>query len=80
MAAEITPMTTPVGDHAADLPPEWDEVDHLIYEYRIRQHRTWRSVGDLVGMDFSSARKRFYRRMAAVTPAEVAEMRAEENM
>lgn len=66
-------------DEAPQLPAEWDDIDLAIFDARIRQGLSWRQVGERVNISFSSARQRFYRRMAKVTPAEVSEMRVEEN-
>ena len=61
------------------LPREWDALDHAIYDCKIRQKMSWRQVGREVNMSFSAARKRFYRRMAAVEVPEIQAMRQEEN-
>jgi len=60
-------------------PTRWTSMDDAIWDARIRQRMTWREVGNEVGMSFSQARARFYKRMEYITPAEVEEMRAEEN-
>jgi hypothetical protein len=71
---------TTVVDVAAHLPAEWDDIDHAIYDARVRRRLPWRDVAVEVGMaSFSACRRRFYRRMAAVEPAEIVAMRAEEN-
>ena len=62
------------------LPAEWDATDHALFDAKIRQGMTWREVGEHVDMSFSAARQRFYRRMAAVTPAEIDALRTEENL
>lgn len=59
---------------------DWDEIDHAIYDHRIRLHKTWREVGEAVGLSFTTCRQRFYKCMERVTPAEVEDMRTEENM
>jgi hypothetical protein len=62
------------------LPKRWTDIDHAIFDARVRRRMTWREVGADVGMSFSAARERFYRRLQAVTPAEVEAMREEENL
>lgn len=62
------------------LTKKWQDIDHAIYQARIREGQTWREVGETVGMSFSQARVRFYQRMATVESAEVNEMRVEENL
>lgn len=62
-----------------NLPADWDDTDHAIWEQRIRQHKPWREVGPLVGMSYEGARKRFYRRMSFVETPEIEAYRNEEN-
>ncbi len=78
-----TAATTPEDGHTAppgdELPREWDDIDHAIYEARVRNKQSWRAVGQQVGLDWSAARRRFYRRMQAVEVPEIQAMRTLEN-
>jgi len=58
----------------------WDDVDHAIYDARVRRHLPWRAVGEDVGLSFSWAREKFYKALAKVKAAELDEYRTEENM
>lgn len=72
----MAPTTTDTPS-TARLPKKWTDVDHQIYDLRIRQQRSWRDIGRAVNLSHVQARARFYDRMARVTPAEVHAMRAE---
>lgn len=72
-------VTTTDDPGKAKLPKKWTDVDHRIYDLRVRQQRSWREIGAAVNLSHVRARARFYDRMSRVTPADVAAMRAEEN-
>jgi len=58
--------------------PTWDDIDHQIYEHRIRQHRSLRDVAAIVNLHHSTVRDRLDKMMRRVTFAEIDEMRTEE--
>ena len=56
----------------------WDDIDHAIYEARIRQQQSLRATGQTVGLSHEQVRYRLTRMLRKVTFAEVDEMRTEE--
>jgi len=56
----------------------WDDIDHEIYEHRIRQQKSLRAVAAIVGISHVTVRDRLNKMMRKVTFAEVDEMRTEE--
>jgi hypothetical protein len=59
---------------------DWEPIDHAIFDAKIRRGLSWRAVGQELNLSHVSCQQRFYKRLRAVTPAEVSVMRAEENL
>ena len=60
-------------------PELWDDTDHRIVALRLKERRTWRTIGAEVNLDHTVARKRFYRAMAQLPATDTEERRTEEN-
>ena len=56
----------------------WDDLDHAVYEHRIRQHKSLRATAAAVGLSHEGVRQRIRRMMQLATHGEVDEMRTAE--
>lgn len=70
---------TPTNIEPRPIPGRtWDDIDHAIYEHRIRQHKSLRATAEAVGLTHPTVIDRINRMMRKATFAEVDEMRTEE--
>lgn len=71
--------TTNVTPIQRDEPPkDWDDLDHAIYDARIRRHLSLRATGHEVGLSHEQVRRRIRAMLRRVTFAEIDEMRTEQ--